>query len=70
MKQPEDDPARLDDMVKGYLSGFRGDHAAAKDLKRPAWRHGYRNGDADRVGVPAGSADVLRRRANMILGRP
>lgn len=53
------------DMVQGYMRGSRGLPAESKTA---AYMHGYRNGHADRSGVPHERAEVLMRRAEMIPG--
>jgi len=52
-------------MVMGYMRG-RDDLPPESD--RVAYMHGYRNGQDDLCGQPRESADVLRRRAEMIPG--
>lgn len=55
----------LDDpMVRGYCDGAQG---CAPRGESAAYRHGYANGCDDRQGRPRERADVLRRRAEMIL---
>lgn len=62
---------KLDEMVGGYMEGidwtsiYEPSWLASKSV---AYIHGFRNGMADRQGVPRERADVLRRRAEMILG--
>lgn len=53
------------EMVQGYMRGSRG---LFPESKSTAYMHGYRNGEADRRGIPHERAEVLRRRANMIPG--
>ncbi|MFC0708968.1 hypothetical protein [Azorhizophilus paspali] len=53
------------EMVQGYMRGHDGLPA---ECRGAAYMHGYRNGVADRTGVLGDRADVLRRRADMILG--
>jgi hypothetical protein len=57
--------------VQGYMDGM--DWTSVYDPaslihKTPAYQHGFRNGRDDRAGQPRERADVLRRRARMILG--
>lgn len=64
--------ALLDAMVSGYLAGLESnsDEFPECHAQMPAaWRHGWLNGRDDRIGRPRESADVLRRRAGMILNR-
>lgn len=63
--------SKLDEMVKGYLDGL--DWTSGYDPSSllhmpPAYRHGFANGRDDRAGRPRDRADVLMRRARMILG--
>lgn len=51
-------------MVEGYRDGFKG---LPRRKSTAAYRHGYKNGSADRYDEPFEIADVLRRRAEMIL---
>lgn len=53
------------EVVQGYMRGRKGLPA---ERKNAAYMHGFRNGVADRTGVPQERAEVLRRRAQMILG--
>lgn len=61
----------ISDMVEGYLAGL---HSESIDLpechakKSPSFKHGWLNGRDDRQGTPRERFDVLRRRANMIIG--
>lgn len=63
---------KLDVMVEGYMDGL--DWTASNSVpiwidKKPlAYQHGFMNGMDDRRGNPRERADVLRRRASMILG--
>lgn len=63
---------KLDEMVQGYMDGL--DWTASTscpiwiDKKPVAYWHGFMNGMDDRKGSARERADVLRRRANMILG--
>lgn len=57
---------RMDEMVNGYLAGFRGLPIRAD--ASPAMKHGWKNGNADRTGTPVDRASVMLARANMILG--
>lgn len=65
--------AGLDAMVEGYLAGLTSDSDVLDEIKARrmpvAWRHGWLNCRDDRIGRPRESADVLRRRAEMILDR-
>lgn len=61
---------KQDEMVAGYMKGFGGLTAelpACHESKSSAWKHGWNNGRDDRLGSPRDRADVLRRRADMIL---
>lgn len=53
------------EMVRGYQRGFSG-HMPESD--RVAYMHGYRIGKSDRDGIAFERADVLRRRADIIIG--
>lgn len=63
--------AKLDEMVQGYMDGIDW-----TSIYEPSWLarksvsyiHGFKNGMDDRQGNPREKADVLRRRAAMILG--
>lgn len=62
---------RLDEMVAGYMAGFRSRSDELPDChkdKSPGFRHGWLNGRDDRNGKPRERADVLRRRAEMMIG--
>lgn len=62
---------KLDEMVKGYMDGLEWSsyyEPASLDSKPPAYKHGFRNGVDDRKGQPREVAEVLRRRAEMIIG--
>lgn len=52
-------------MVQGYM---RGRDDLAPEQSGAAYMHGYRNGQDDVSGTSRERADVLRRRADMILG--
>lgn len=59
----------MDEMTEGYLDGFSD---TRMDLPKqnnysPAYVHGWLNGRDDRINKPRSTADVLRRRADMIL---
>lgn len=64
-KKPESYSNAEWEMVQGYMRGSRG---LPPERKGAAYTHGYRNGIADHTGIPAERADVLLRRAGMILG--
>lgn len=51
-------------MVQGYMHGKDG---LAPKQSGACYMHGYNNGRDDRHGTPRDRADVLRRRADMIL---
>ena len=59
-------------MVDGYLAGFKSSLAEPPPVLSAFWpvsyRHGWLNGRDDRIRSPRATADVLRRRAEMILG--
>lgn len=63
--------AKLDEMIEGYMAGIDW-----LSISEPSWLaghsvayiHGFKNGMDDRQGKPREKADVLRRRAAMILG--
>ena len=59
----------MEEMVQGYLDGFKDDRAELpKQTNRlPAYTHGWLNGRDDRIGKPRERAEVLRRKADMIL---
>lgn len=64
---------KLDEMVEGYLEGLSSGASYLPEMhakKSAAFRHGWNNGRDDRKGNPRDAADVLRRRAKMILGEP
>lgn len=61
---------KLDDMVAGYLAGLDSGAMELPDChkeKSPAFKHGWLNGCDDGIGCPREKAQVLRRRADMIL---
>lgn len=63
--------SKLDQMVKGYMDGMDWSsfyEPASLEHKPPAYKHGFRNGMDDRKGQPRDTANVLRRRAEMIIG--
>ena len=60
----------MDEMIEGYLDGL---HDHRNELPKmnnhsPAYKHGWLNGRDDRLEKPRDRADVLRAKANMILG--
>lgn len=62
--------SKLDEMVAGYRAGLNSNSDELPECYQSqpvAWRHGWLNGRDDRIGHPRESADVLRRRAQMIL---
>lgn len=54
---------RDDDMVAGYLDGFRMDNPAPGDNRSACYRHGFANGRDDLRGEPRASAQTLREMA-------
>jgi hypothetical protein len=65
--------SKLDEMVQGYMDGLdwpsdKFYYPASLVSQSPAYRHGFMNGVDDRDVKPRERADVLRRRARMILG--
>lgn len=59
------------EMVRGYLAGFNSTSDQLPDChknKSVAFRHGWLNGRDDRLGNPREKANVLLRRAEMIIG--
>ena len=63
--------SKLDEMVQGYMDGMDWGsfyEPASLEHNAPAYKHGFRNGMDDRKGQPRERADVLRRRAEMIIG--
>lgn len=58
-----------DEMIEGYFDGFRDFRAELPKLNNysPAYKHGWLNGRDDRISKPRDRADVLRKRAEMIL---
>jgi hypothetical protein len=53
------------EMVQGYMRGRSG---LSMERTNAAYKHGWMNGQDDRIGRPRDRADVLIRRANMIPG--
>lgn len=63
--------SKLDEMVEGYLAGFKSGSYELPDChknKSAAFRHGWLNGRDDGMHHPRERAQVLKARANMILG--
>lgn len=63
--------SKLDEMVEGYMRGIGwnlGYPPLWLDSKSTAYKHGFQNGQDDLLGNPRERADVLRRRAEMIIG--
>lgn len=58
------------EMVQGYRDGLRDDRQELPKNHNfsPAYEHGWLNGRDDRIHKPRATADVLRRRAAIILG--
>lgn len=60
----------MQDMVRGYCDG-KEDHRyelPEHNNYSAAYIHGWKNGRDDRIGKPRDLANVLRKRAEMILG--
>lgn len=64
MKKSNPASALDDPMVRGYFDGL---HGLEPRGKCATYRHGHANGLHDRIESPRDRADVLRRRADMIL---
>lgn len=43
-----------DEMVQGYMDGFDPDSPEPSSNRSQSYRHGFRNGRADRTGKPVG----------------
>lgn len=63
--------SKLDEMVEGYMRGIDWNLGYLPEWlegKSIAYKHGFQNGQDDSRGHPRERADVLRRRAEMIIG--
>jgi hypothetical protein len=61
----------IDEMIRGYMDGLSSgaqEYPECHKRRSQAYRHGWLNGMDDRKGQPRDRAEVLRRRAAMILG--
>ena len=63
------DDIRTDEMLEGYRDGLDLDSPTPSGNRSAAYHHGFLNGRDDRHSKPRDTADVLRRRAGMILGK-
>lgn len=62
---------KSDEMVEGYLAGYRSNSEKYPDYykdKSAAFKHGWLNGNDDALRTPRDKAAVLRARAAMIIG--
>ena len=58
------------EMIQGYFDGMKSSRKELPDFNfSAAYKHGWMNGRDDRMKKPRDRAEVLRRRAEMILGQ-
>ncbi len=52
--------AANDEMVEGYMDGLDLDNPEPSDNRSHSYRHGFRNGRADKIGKPWATAQASR----------
>lgn len=59
----------IDDMVDGYRDGFDLNSPEPSDNRSHSYRHGFKNGRADRSGKPWDTAQDLRVLADIAIAK-
>lgn len=53
-----------DEMVEGYMDGLDLDNPEPSDNRSHSYRHGFKNGRADKIGKPWATAQTCRNLAD------